>query len=249
MDADMLEEVLQNTAMGSDDELVLMINSPGGQGFAAERVVNICRSYSGGTFSVIVPKMATSAATMICLGASQIHLSRTSELGPVDPQIEVQDEGGKKYLAAHEIIESYKELMARANQTRGRVEPFLQQLNRFDARDIRRIKSAQDLSESIAITCLRSGPFSQMSERVIRDKMKPFLNPEFTKVHGRPIYHDVAQKCGLNVKLHDMKSEFWQVVWRLYVRLNYVVTHQYSKIIESAEHSWTAPLIVPSASN
>ncbi len=190
-----------------------------------------------------------SAATMICLGASEIHMSPTSELGPIDPQIEVRDQGAKKYLAAHEVIESYNELMNKANRTRGRVEPFLQQLNRFDARDIRRIKSAQALSESIAIRCLRSGPFPRMSERRIRSKMVPFLNPQFTKVHGRPIYQDVAHNCGLNVRLHGLKSEFWQVVWRLYVRLNYVVTHQYSKIIESAEHSWTAPLVLPDAPN
>jgi ClpP class serine protease len=67
-DAIMLEEVLQNT----DDlnkGLVLIINSPGGSGLAAERIINICRSYSNDKFEVIVPNMAKSAATMICLGS------------------------------------------------------------------------------------------------------------------------------------------------------------------------------------
>jgi hypothetical protein len=248
-DADMLEEVLQNTSLGAGDELVLMINSPGGEGLAAERIVNICRHYGNGGLSVIVPKMAKSAATMICFGANDIHMAQTSELGPIDPQIQVTDKGGTKYLAAHEIIESYNELMGMANRTSGRVDPFLQQLQRFDARDIRRIKSAQALSESIAINCLKSGRFSGLSEREIKRKMKPFLNPIFTKVHGRPIYRDVAKSCGLNIVQRDVRSPFWQIVRKLYVRLNRVVSQQVSEIIESAEHSWMAPLVMPSASD
>ncbi len=112
VDADMLEEVLQNTPLQNGKELILLINSPGGEALPAERIVNICRSYSNGKFCVIVPKMAKSAATMICFGANKITMSKTSELGPIDPQIGIYDEHGNvvKYLAAHEIIESYNEL-------------------------------------------------------------------------------------------------------------------------------------------
>jgi hypothetical protein len=38
-------------------------------------------------FEVIVPHMAKSAATLICFGASCIHMGPTAELGPVDPQV------------------------------------------------------------------------------------------------------------------------------------------------------------------
>lgn len=128
-DADIIEEALQTTNLDGK-ELVLLLNSPGGDALAAERIVNICRSYShGGKFSVIVPKMAKSAATMICLGASEIGMSATSELGPIDPQIPIFDDNGAlvNYLAAHEIIESYEKLMSTANRTKGRIEPYLEQ--------------------------------------------------------------------------------------------------------------------------
>jgi hypothetical protein len=243
VDADMLEEVLQNTPLNGK-ELVLLINSPGGEALPAERIVNICRSYSNGKFCVIVPKMAKSAATMICLGANKIGMSRTSELGPIDPQIAIYDERGNviKYLAAHEIIESYNELMSKANRTRGRVDPFLQQLARYDARDIRRIRSAQELSKSIAVKCLQSSVFANRRAKQIENRIKPFLDPKYTKVHGRGIYHDLAKKCGLNVELHDTMSEVWRIVWKLYVRLNYVVTHSAAKVIESSDDYWIAPL-------
>jgi ClpP class serine protease len=131
-DADMIEEVLRNTDMDGR-ELVLLLNSPGGDGLAAERIVNICRSYSSGSFSVVVPKMAKSAATMICFGAKSILMSQTSELGPVDPQVPIRDDSGKvvDYQAAHEVIEAYNDLMRKANTTQGKVEPYLQQLARI----------------------------------------------------------------------------------------------------------------------
>ena len=246
-DADMLEEVLQNSDI-KDKQLMLLLNSPGGDALAAERIINICRNYSKNEFSVIVPKMAKSAGTMVCLGAKEIGMSRTSELGPIDPQVLISDENGKpvKYQAAHEVIESYEELIKKATGTKGRIEPFLQQLNRFDARDIRGIKSAQDLSESIAISSLKRGCFKNLSITQIKQKIKPFLDPKHTKVHGRPIYYDTAGKCGLNVRLFDSESETWQIVWKLYVRMNYFVSNNASKVIESAEDSYIspAPLII-----
>lgn len=243
-DADMLEEVLHNSRMNGTTELILILNSPGGDALSAERIVNICRNFGNGNFSVIIPKMAKSAATMICLGASKICMGKTSELGPIDPQIPVEDEKGHatRHLAAHEIIESYQELIEKANKTKGRLEPFLQQLARFDARDIRKIRSAQQLSESIAITCLQNCVFKGLSSSKIKAKIKPFLDPRQTKVHGRPIYYDLAQKCGLNVEVYELNSPIWQLVWQLYIRLNHVVSNSIGKIIESSDSSFTAPV-------
>lgn len=244
-DADvvMLEEVLQNCDLDRK-KLVLLLNSPGGEALPAERIVNVCRSYAyNEEFSVIVPKMAKSAATMICFGASSIGMSTTSELGPIDPQVSVPDEKGKivKVLAAHEIIDSYNELIERANRTKGRIEPYLQQLNRFDARDIKKIESAQKLSESIAVRCLKSGVMSSFSNKAIKSKIKPFLDPKYTISHGRSIFANEAKKCGLRINIYDPKSSVWRIVWEIYIRLNYFLRHEASKIIECSEHSYTAP--------
>lgn len=243
-DADMIEEVLRNTDM-SGRELVLVLNSPGGDGLAAERIVNICRSYSGGSFSVIVPKMAKSAATMICFGAKAILMSETSELGPVDPQVPIRDDSGKvvDYQAAHEVVEAYNDLMRKANTTKGKVEPYLQQLARFDARDIRKIASAQMLSENIAVKSLKSGCLRALSEKDIRAKIKPFLDPRHTISHGRPIYPDVAKKCGLNVDVIDTGCDLWQPIWSLYIRINHLVNATMaSKVIESFDDAYTTTM-------
>ena len=78
-DADRLQDVLQRMDLSSG--LALMLSSPGGNGIASERIINICRSYSGtGEYWVIVPGKAKSAATIICLGASKILMAPTSEV-------------------------------------------------------------------------------------------------------------------------------------------------------------------------
>ena len=242
----MFEEILRNT-MSPDDSLFLLLNSPGGDALAAERIVNVCNSFTADGFSVIVPKMAKSAATMVCLGANEIGMSQNSELGPIDPQILIQDDQGKpgKYIAAHEIRRSFEHLMEQATQSTGRIEPLLQQLSRYDSRDMEWIKSQQELSKSIAVKLLKNGALRSCGDQEIEEKIRPFLDPDFTKVHGRPIYHDLAESCGLKVKLHDLTSSLWNLVWELYVRLKHLVTHPatgISKIVESARETYTAEI-------
>ena len=240
-DADMLEDVLR-AALGQEDELVLMINSPGGDLLAAERIVNICRSHSAnGQYAVIVPKMAKSAATMISLGAREIMMSQTSELGPIDPQILMTLPGEEMRLVpAHEVIESYDDLMKRAEQTKGQLAPFLQQLERYDATKIRSIKSVQALSANVAVQTLKSGMMRNDDEDSISEKIKEFLDPTRTGVHGRPIYPDAAKECGLNISMQDLRSELWRNIWELYVRLNHVTSKMFGKIVESEQNSYFA---------
>jgi len=69
-DADIIEGLIQKS--NNSKGIALVINSPGGIGLSAERIINICRHYSGtGEYWAVVPNKAKSAATMICLGASQ----------------------------------------------------------------------------------------------------------------------------------------------------------------------------------
>jgi len=107
-DADQFEEILCNSKI--DKGITLILDAPGGDGLAAERIIQICRSYSKGDFETVVPSRAKSAATMICLGSDRILMSPTSELGPIDPQI-YYDLTGKgedeQLIAAHSVTTTY----------------------------------------------------------------------------------------------------------------------------------------------
>ena len=133
-DADILEDMLRNADL--QHGLTMILNCPGGLPLSAERITNVCREYSNGDFEVIVPKMAKSAATMICFGANKIWMSKTSELGPIDPQVAFREEGRLKSFSVHSMIEGYRQLLRQASETQGNVEPYLLQLGKYDAREI-----------------------------------------------------------------------------------------------------------------
>jgi hypothetical protein len=247
-DANMLEEVLQRLDLSSG--LVVLINSPGGSALAAERIINIFRNYSGTKeYQVIVPDKAKSAATMICLGASKIIMSPTSELGPVDPQ-KVEQEEGKlpKWFSVYNIISSYERLFQEAIklEEKQRIEPYIQQLSFYDPREIEELRSALELSEDITIKALKTGMFKNLSEEEIRKKIEIFLVPkEKAKIHGRPIFAEEAKKIGLNIEIIEPRDVFWKIVRELYVRLNdFVSRNNIAKCIENKNYSFHASIMV-----
>ncbi|MFW7380285.1 MAG: SDH family Clp fold serine proteinase [Oligoflexus sp.] len=67
--------------------VLLIIRSSGGQIEPAYQISKICRLVSNGGFLVCLPREAKSAATLIALGADEIHMGHLSQLGPIDPQI------------------------------------------------------------------------------------------------------------------------------------------------------------------
>ncbi|WGS23380.1 hypothetical protein [Bradyrhizobium sp. ISRA463] len=69
-----------------DRGLDLILHTPGGDGAAAESLVDYLRSMFGNDIRAIVPQIAMSAGTMIACSCSSIVMGKESSLGPVDPQ-------------------------------------------------------------------------------------------------------------------------------------------------------------------
>jgi hypothetical protein len=236
-DAEMMESVLGAEHDGG--KLLLVINSPGGQALAAERMVNVCRSYSNGQFEVLVPHAAKSAATMVCFGASAIHMSPTAELGPVDPQVpywsnpDAEDDERPQWISAEEYLRSYDRLIqAASNGKAKRIEPFIQQLSRYDSRYMEQLRSIQALSADISVRLLRSSMMKGKSAKAIRKAIDVFLTQMRTSSHGRMINHAEARRCGLNIKPIDLKLPIWHSIWELYIRSNWSLSHC-GKLIET----------------
>lgn len=66
-------------------KILLIINSPGGRVEPAYLISKACKEFSE-SFIASIPRKAKSAATLISLGADEIHMGAMSELGPIDPQ-------------------------------------------------------------------------------------------------------------------------------------------------------------------
>jgi len=239
-DADILEGVLQK--MDLSNGLAMIISSPGGDGLAAERIINICRSYSGtGEYWAIIPGKAKSAATMACFGASKILMGATSELGPIDPQLATVENDIVKRFSVYNIVKSYEQLFSKAVKEKGNLQPYLQQLANYDEREIEEFRAALSLSEDIAIRSLSSGMMNGEAQKNIKKKIEIFLTPKRTKTHGRPIYRDEAENCGLAIEKLSVKKRLWTKIYEMYIRSNNFVSTKAMKCIESKEHSFVAP--------
>src|SRR3972149_11132929 len=239
-DAEMLEAVLQKSDLKKG--LILFISCPGGDGLAAERIINLCRTYSGnGKFYTIVPAKAKSAATMICLGSNKIIMGKTSELGAVDPQLIFEENGKRVSYSVYRLLENYNELFKGAVKTKGNIEPFLQQLSTYDPRDIAENRAALETSSDIAIKALKSGMLSNLSIAKIKKNLSLFLVPKTVKTHGRPIYAKEAQNCGLYIEIINHSDTIWEDIYELYSRLdNYVSRNMVAKCVESLDYHYVA---------
>ena len=70
-----------------DKHVLLMLLSRGGSIEPAYQISKLCKSFSAGKFLATVPRQAKSAATLIALGADEIHIGPLGQLGPIDPQV------------------------------------------------------------------------------------------------------------------------------------------------------------------
>jgi hypothetical protein len=67
-------------------DILLIIHSHGGSAECAYLISKNCKEFAN-QFVVAIPRRAKSAATLLSLGADEIHLGAMSQLGPIDPQI------------------------------------------------------------------------------------------------------------------------------------------------------------------
>lgn len=84
-----------------EKDVLLMLLSRGGSIESAYQISKLCKSFSKKRFIVTVPRQAKSAATLIALGADEIHMGPLGQLGPIDPQL-----GGLPALGVAQALET-----------------------------------------------------------------------------------------------------------------------------------------------
>lgn len=95
--------------------LDLLLHTPGGDIDAAEKLMSILRLRVGvGHLRIIVPDFAKSAGTLMAIGADEILMSDTSELGPIDPQVTITDgDGNRTTQSVQAYLDAYEQLSQR----------------------------------------------------------------------------------------------------------------------------------------
>lgn len=91
MEAQMHPEVIDRLVehldrFGNTKRITLILHSRGGETSAGWSIANLIRSFCK-DFEVIVPARAHSSATLLCLGADRIIMTKQATLGPIDPNV------------------------------------------------------------------------------------------------------------------------------------------------------------------
>jgi hypothetical protein len=239
-DADMLEEVLRQAPLANG--LCLLIDTPGGDGISAERIVRVCRVYSDDRFDVIVARRAKSAGTIIAMGSNKIIMGETSALGRIDPQVIVKEKDGTQTMfPAHVIVSCFDELLGKAAESPTSSGVYLKQLDNYDTNQIESIRRQFRMIEDIAVKCLKLGMMSGLDEEEIRKKVIPFTTPTITKSHSRDIFFEEAQKAGLTVELLPHDGQVWKTICDYYALGWDFVTSRFCKLIESTDNHFSLP--------
>jgi ClpP class serine protease len=119
-DLDRIFTALDEINANHDKRVVLFVISAGGSIEPAYQISKTCKSFSRGKFAVIVTRHAKSAATMVAIGADEIHMGPLGQLGPIDPQI-----GG---LPALGVSQALKTIASVAQRYPGSAEMFAKYL-------------------------------------------------------------------------------------------------------------------------
>lgn len=123
------------------DKLAVLLSTAGGFIEVVERVVGTLRhSYRHVEF--VVPDVAYSAGTVLALSGDKIHMDYYSRLGPIDPQVTL-DNGNS--VPALGYLARYEALLARANQG-SMTAAELAMLMDFDQAELYKFDQARQLS-------------------------------------------------------------------------------------------------------
>ena len=194
-----------------DRELHLMLRSPGGDGEQAVRAIRVLQSRCS-KLVLVIPDIAKSAATLLALGADEIRLGPASDLGPVDPQMQI----GDRWFVAADVIAAVAQAEGAIAADRSLTPLWASLLAQVTALDVQRAKAELERTETMIRQALgyRSTPPGTAETEELVGALLAALQEEPTS-HGASLGPTELQKLHLPVVQMDPRSWQWECVWRL----------------------------------
>ena len=220
-DLDQIFDVLPSLNPDREKPVLLTLLSTGGTIESAYQISKLCKSFTKSKFIVTVPRQAKSAATLLALGADEIHMGSLSQLGPIDPQL-----GNLPALGVSQALKTLAEL---AQEYPGSSEMFARYLRM--ALTVEQIGYCERISESAvqyATRLIEAKPrMARKAQTVARELVYEY------KHHGFVIDSDEARKhLGPDWIVSDSKEiEFAEKIYRLYDLVTLFLNIKVSKYI------------------
>ena len=205
------EELIFDASPGQD--LHLMLASPGGDGEVAVRLVRAAQSRCR-RLTVIVPDQAKSAATLPALGAHEILMGPTSDLGPVDPQFPF---GEYDLVSAKDIIAAVERALKDVAERPDTYALHSAMLSEVNALKVEQARSALARTDDLVREALQSNPDRSRNEteNLAKALHEPLI--EAPKDHAAIFGADYARELGLPVAIRDPASAQWRLIWQLWM--------------------------------
>lgn len=126
------------------DDIDVIIETPGGFAETVEDMVELIRS-SHNRVGMIIPGMAKSAGTIFSMAGDEILMSKSSSLGPIDPQVV---SNGKRF-SADAFIDGLEKIKNEVVET-GRLNPtYIPMLQTLSPGEIQGFENAQNFSKML----------------------------------------------------------------------------------------------------
>jgi hypothetical protein len=225
-------DLLHNLPGGKD--LDLLLHTGGGDMDAAEKIITMVRTKVGdAVLRVVVPDYAKSAGTLMALGADFIVMSDSSELGPIDPQIVMDDGKGNRMLhPIQSYLDAYEEHKAALAANPSDLTAQIM-LDKLDPARIKLFEGAKQRSRNFAEGQLKRGMFrtngGNWSQTVTE-----LLDTKRWLSHGQMISWQDAKDPTIGLSVENLAPEdpLWQRYWQLHC-LQRIAVEKGQKIFES----------------
>ena len=223
-----------------DESVDLLIHTIGGSVDAAEKLIRLVRSKIGDSeLRVIVPELAKSAGTVMVLGADCVVMSDTSELGPIDPQMQFSDSRGNvRWHSVQTYLDAYKEHYDKITEHPDNVAAQIM-LGKIDPDTVKLCQAVMERARQSAEYLLLHGMFRKGTGNVTLT-VSELLDTKRWLSHSQMISWEDAKdpRIGLKVEYLKQDDDLWQEYWRLYC-LQRLAIEDRLKLYESDSASLT----------
>lgn len=195
-------------------DLHLLLWTPGGDGETAVRLARSAQARCR-ELTVVVPDVAKSAGTVLALGAHSIVMGPVSDLGPIDPQLQLPN---NQLVSAKDVIAAVEEATQKVQEAPETYALHAALLAEVTALMVQQARAALDRTGDLLTEALRCNPDRSADE--VDELAKALTTPliDAPKSHGAIFGYAEASEAGLPVRLADPRSTQWQIVWRLWAK-------------------------------
>lgn len=192
------------------DSVDLLILSNGGDPLVSWRIISILRERFK-NIGILIPYTANSAATLLALGADEIIMHPYANLGPLDPQLNYQDENGKIKTIGYEDIVKYFDFMKEISANN---ETILQEsIEKLTKELPPTLIGFAKRSSTLGLTMCQKLLLTHMKDSNKVQNITDTLNNKYYH-HGYPLSRKEAEDIGLPIAKKNKEIE--DLLWNLY---------------------------------